>query len=87
MQRRGPLGRRADRIDPVTQITREHMSITATTTDGTIRTVSDVVPNRFWTATELTAAVRLGRQLHGSEARATATSTTARGWPTRPRGG
>ena len=24
-----------------------------------MRTVTDVVPNRFWTATELTAAVRL----------------------------
>jgi hypothetical protein len=24
-----------------------------------VRTVADVVPNRFWTATELTAAIRL----------------------------
>ena len=48
-----------DRIDPVSQITREHMSITAHAADGTVRTVSDVVPNRFWTATEMTAAVRL----------------------------
>jgi SAM-dependent methyltransferase len=48
-----------DRIDPVTQITAEHMSITAHAADGTVRTVSDVVPNRFWTATEMTAAVRL----------------------------
>ena len=48
-----------DRIDPVTQITREHMSITAHNPDGTVRAASDVVPNRFWTATELTAAVRL----------------------------
>ena len=48
-----------DRIDPVTQITREHMSITAHGADGTVRTASDVVPNRFWTATELTAALRL----------------------------
>ena len=48
-----------DRIDPVTQITREHMSITAHNADGTVRTVGDVVPNRFWTATELTAALRL----------------------------
>ena len=43
----------------MTQITREHMSITAHNADGTVRTVGDVVPNRFWTATELTAAVRL----------------------------
>ncbi len=48
-----------DQIDPVSQITREHMSITARMPDGTVRTVSDVVPNRFWTATELTAAIRL----------------------------
>ena len=52
-------GGREDRIDPVTQITREHMSITAHDKDGTVRAVSDVVPNRFWTATELTAAIRL----------------------------
>jgi SAM-dependent methyltransferase len=52
-------GGHQDRIDPVTQITAEHMSITAHGADGTVRTVSDVVPNRFWTATEVTAAIRL----------------------------
>ena len=52
-------GGKGDRIDPLTQVTREHMSITATAGDGTIRTVSDVVPNRFWTLTEFTAAVAL----------------------------
>jgi len=52
-------GGRGDRIDPLTQVTREHMSITATAADGTIRTVSDVVPNRFWTLTEFTAAIAL----------------------------
>jgi SAM-dependent methyltransferase len=52
-------GGRGDRIDPLTQITNEHMTITATSEDGTIRTVSDVVPNRFWTLTEFTAAVDL----------------------------
>jgi SAM-dependent methyltransferase len=52
-------GGRQDRIDPLTQITNEHMTIKATAADGTIRTVSDVVPNRFWTLTEFTAAVRL----------------------------
>jgi SAM-dependent methyltransferase len=52
-------GGRSDRIDPLTQVTREHMTITATAADGTIRTVSDVVPNRFWTLTEFTAAVAL----------------------------
>ena len=52
-------GGREDRIDPLTQVTREHMTITATSADGTIRTVSDVVPNRFWTLTEFRAAVAL----------------------------
>ena len=52
-------GGRSDRIDPLTQVTNEHMTITATTDDGTIRTVSDVVPNRFWTLTEFTAAIAL----------------------------
>jgi SAM-dependent methyltransferase len=48
-----------DRIDPVTQITREHVSVTYHKRGGPVRTVTDVVPNRFWTATELTAAIRL----------------------------
>jgi SAM-dependent methyltransferase len=52
-------GGKGDVIDPLTQVTREHMSITATSADGTIRTVSDVVPNRFWTLTEFTAAIAL----------------------------
>ena len=52
-------GGKGDVIDPLTQVTREHMSITATAADGTIRTVSDVVPNRFWTLTEFCAAVML----------------------------
>jgi len=49
----------SDEIDPVTQITREHVSVTYREWDGAVRTVTDVVPNRFWTATELTAAIRL----------------------------
>jgi SAM-dependent methyltransferase len=52
-------GARSDRIDPLTQVTNEHMTITATASDGTIRTVSDMVPNRFWTLTEFTAAIEL----------------------------
>ncbi len=48
-----------DHIDPVTQITREHVSVTYYKRGGPVRTVTDVVPNRFWTATELAAAVRL----------------------------
>jgi hypothetical protein len=48
-----------DRIDPVTQVTREHVSVTYHRAGGPVRTVTDVVPNRFWTATELIAAIRL----------------------------
>lgn len=48
-----------DRIDPVTQVTQEHVKITYRKLDGTARTLSDVVPNRFWTATEVDAAIRL----------------------------
>jgi SAM-dependent methyltransferase len=48
-----------DQIDPVTQITREHVSVTYHKRGGSVRTVTDVVPNRFWTATELIAAIRL----------------------------
>jgi SAM-dependent methyltransferase len=48
-----------DRIDPVTQVTNEHVSVAYHKRGGTVRTVTDVVPNRFWTATELTAAIRL----------------------------
>ena len=48
-----------DQIDPVTQVTREHVSVTYHKRGGGVRTVTDVVPNRFWTATELAAAIRL----------------------------
>jgi SAM-dependent methyltransferase len=48
-----------DEIDPITQITREHVNVTYRQRGGGVRTVTDVVPNRFWTATELTAAIRL----------------------------
>jgi SAM-dependent methyltransferase len=48
-----------DEIDPVTQVTREHVSVTYHKRGGPVHTVTDVVPNRFWTATELTAAIRL----------------------------
>ncbi len=52
-------GGQRDTIDPVTQITREHVSVTYRKAGGSARTVTDVVPNRFWTATELDAAIRL----------------------------
>jgi SAM-dependent methyltransferase len=48
-----------DAIDPVTQVTREHVAVTYRKADGTVRTITDVVPNRFWSATELDAAIRL----------------------------
>jgi SAM-dependent methyltransferase len=48
-----------DPIDPVSQITREHVTVTVRAADGSVRKITDVVPNRFWTATEVTAAVRL----------------------------
>ncbi len=48
-----------DAIDPVTQVTQEHVTVTYRKADGSVRTVTDVVPNRFWTATELDAAIRL----------------------------
>jgi SAM-dependent methyltransferase len=47
-----------DAIDPVTQVTREHVLVTVRDAGGS-RTLTDVVPNRFWTGTEVTAAVRL----------------------------
>ena len=47
-----------DAIDPVTQVTREHVLITVRDRGGS-RTLADVVPNRFWTGTEVAAAVRL----------------------------
>jgi SAM-dependent methyltransferase len=52
-------GGTGDRIDPITQVTREHVTVTYRKNDGTVRTVADVVPNRFWTATEVDAAIRL----------------------------
>jgi SAM-dependent methyltransferase len=52
-------GGRRDHIDPVTQVTMEHVTVTYRQKDGSARTVTDVVPNRFWTGTEFEAAVRL----------------------------
>jgi SAM-dependent methyltransferase len=47
-----------DVIDPVSQVTREHVQVTVRDDEGA-RTLTDVVPNRFWTGTEVTAAARL----------------------------
>jgi SAM-dependent methyltransferase len=73
-------GGRGDRIDPLTQVTNEHMTITATAKDGTIRTVSDVVPNRFWTLTEFTAAVNLANTVALANARPDAAAGSSGGF-------
>ncbi|MFD0690552.1 class I SAM-dependent methyltransferase [Actinomadura fibrosa] len=57
-------GEPADRLDPVTQIADDHVTMTITEDggdgrDGATRVIRDVVPYRFWTATELDAAIRL----------------------------
>lgn len=51
-------GEPTDRLDPVTQIADDHVTMTITG-DGATRVLRDVVPYRFWTATELDAAIRL----------------------------
>lgn len=51
-----------DRLDPITQIADDHVTITVTE-GGRTRVIQDVVPYRFWTATELAAAVRLSGAL------------------------
>ena len=48
-------GEPTDRLDPVTQIVNDHVTVTI---DGG-RVIRDVVPYRFWTATEVDAAIRL----------------------------
>jgi SAM-dependent methyltransferase len=68
-------GGRSDRINPLTQVTDEHMTITTTSSAGLVRTVTDVVPNRFWTLTEFTAAVRLAAALSAPDAGFSLTAT------------
>lgn len=51
-------GEPSDRLDPVTQIADDHVTTTIRDGGGT-RVIRDVVPYRFWTATELDAAIRL----------------------------
>jgi SAM-dependent methyltransferase len=50
-------GEPEDRLDPITQIVDENVTITVTR-DGDTQVIQGIVPYRFWTATELTAAVR-----------------------------
>jgi SAM-dependent methyltransferase len=49
----------SDHMDPVTQVTQEHVVVTVQQADGTVCTATDVVPSRFWTATEIMAGIRL----------------------------
>jgi hypothetical protein len=56
-------GEPGDALDPITQIVDDHVTITVTAGDGAPREVTGVVPYRFWTATELEAAVRLSGAL------------------------
>jgi SAM-dependent methyltransferase len=55
-------GESGDRLDPITQIVDDHVTITVHR-DGDTQVIEGVVPYRFWTATELTAAVRLSGAL------------------------
>ncbi|WP_345024043.1 class I SAM-dependent methyltransferase [Actinomadura keratinilytica] len=55
-------GEPTDRLDPVTQISDDHVTVTVTEGAAT-RVVRDVVPYRFWSATEVEAAVRLSGAL------------------------
>jgi SAM-dependent methyltransferase len=56
-------GEPSDRLDPVTQIAEDHVTVTVTEGDGPVRVIQDVIPYRFWSATELEAAVRLSGAL------------------------
>ncbi|GAA1569104.1 hypothetical protein GCM10009678_59860 [Actinomadura kijaniata] len=55
-------GEPADRLDPVTQIADDHVTMVIEEA-GTTRVIRDMVPYRFWSATELAAAVRLSGAL------------------------
>ncbi|MEV5829925.1 class I SAM-dependent methyltransferase [Spirillospora sp. NPDC052242] len=55
-------GEPGDRLDPVTQIADDRVTMTIDAPGGA-RTVRDVVPYRFWTAGELDAAIRLAGDL------------------------
>ncbi|WP_141586034.1 bifunctional 2-polyprenyl-6-hydroxyphenol methylase/3-demethylubiquinol 3-O-methyltransferase UbiG [Actinomadura sp. WMMA1423] len=52
-------GEPSDRLDPVTQIADDHVTLAISGDGARARVVRDVVPYRFWTATELDAAIRL----------------------------
>ncbi|MCP2341211.1 class I SAM-dependent methyltransferase [Actinomadura rupiterrae] len=56
-------GEPSDKLDPVTQIADDHVTMTINEPGAPVRVIRDVVPYRFWTATELTAAIRLSGAL------------------------
>ncbi|MFC6885758.1 class I SAM-dependent methyltransferase [Actinomadura yumaensis] len=58
-------GEPSDRLDPVTQVSDDHVTMTVSGggAGGGTRVIRDVVPYRFWSATELAAAVRLSGSL------------------------
>ena len=56
-------GEPTDRLDPVTQISDDHVTMIIEAGEGPSRVIRDVVPYRFWSATELEAAVRLSGAL------------------------
>ncbi|MFC9976495.1 class I SAM-dependent methyltransferase [Spirillospora sp. NPDC127200] len=55
-------GEPGDRLDPVTQVADDRVTMTIAE-GGATRVIRDVVPYRFWTATELIAAIRLSGAL------------------------
>lgn len=56
-------GEAGDRLDPVTQIAADRVTVTVTHPGGRTEMVRDVVPYRFWSATELAAVIRLAGTL------------------------
>jgi len=52
-------GEEGDVIDPVTQLTDVHVTLTMTGPDGTSVTTSSVESDRFWTVDEMRASARL----------------------------
>jgi hypothetical protein len=52
-------GAESDTMDPVTQLTTVHVTLTMDGPDGAAHTFTSAEDDRFWTATELRAAARL----------------------------
>ncbi|MFB4318697.1 class I SAM-dependent methyltransferase [Actinomadura sp. 21ATH] len=56
-------GEPTDLLDPVTQVSDDHVTMVIEEGEGPARVLRDVVPYRFWSATEVDAAVRLSGAL------------------------